>query len=313
MKIAILDDYLNCAKSCAPFDRLEKDHELTIFTSKLPDDQLASFLSEFDVLLLMRERTAFPAQLIRQLPKLKLIVTTGRRNDVIDLPACRDANITVCGTDSPPHSTAELTFALIMAAAKGIVAEHNDMQQGGWQTRLARDLRGSTLGIIGLGRIGGLVAGYAQALGMQVVAWSQNMTEEHASASGVERVSREQLMSVADYITIHLRLSERTQNLVGASLLGLMKKDAWIVNTSRAQIIDMKALMTELRTGRINAALDVFEHEPLPLNSELRSLPNLILSPHKGYVGQHNYTVFYTQSYQAVLAWLDHKPVNVIE
>ncbi len=313
MKIAILDDYLDCARQCAPFDLLEKNHELTIFTRKLADDTLASVLSRFDVLLIMRERTPLPGKLIRQLPNLKLIVTTGRRNDVIDLQACKAANITVCGTDSPPHSTAELTFALIMAAAKGIVTEHNDMQRGGWQTRLARDLNGSTLGIIGLGRIGGIVAGYAQAFGMQVIAWSQNLTEERTQAVGVERVSRQDLMSRSDFITIHLRLSERTRNLVGPAEIAGMQDDAWIINTSRAQIIDMESLLRELKSGRINAALDVFETEPLPIDSELRSLPNLLLSPHKGYVGWHNYGIFYQQSYQAVLAWLDDKPINVIE
>ena len=313
MKIAILDDYLDCARQCAPFHLLEKEHELTVFTSKLADETLPTVLSGFDILLLMRERTALPGSLIRQLPGLKLIVTTGRRNDVIDLAACKAANITVCGTDSPPHSTAELTFALIMAAAKGIVTEHNDMQRGGWQTAMAGDLRGSTLGIIGLGRIGGIVAGYAQAFGMNVIAWSQNLTEARTQEVGVEKVSKQELMSRSDFITIHLRLSERTQNLVGPAEIAGMKDGTWIINTSRAQIINMQLLLVALRTGRINAALDVYEEEPLPLDSELRTLPNLLVSPHKGYVGVHNYGVFYTQSYQAVLAWLDHKPINVIE
>jgi phosphoglycerate dehydrogenase-like enzyme len=307
MKIAILDDYLDCARQFAPFDLLEKDHQLTVFTSKLEDEDLPSLLAGFDVLLVMRERTAFPGELIRQLPKLKLIVTTGRRNDVIDLDACKAAGITVCGTDSPPNSTAELTFALIMSAAKGIVCEHTDMQ-----TRPARDLNGSTLGVIGLGRIGGMVAGYAQAFGMNVIAWSQNLTAERTNAVGVELVSKQQLMSRSDYITIHLRLSERTRHLVGAAELALMKDEAWIVNTSRAQIIDMNALLDEVKTGRVNAALDVFEIEPLPIDSELRSLPGLILSPHKGYVSHNNYKGFYQQTYEALLAWLAGKPVNVI-
>ncbi len=312
MNIAILDDYLDCAREFAPFDLLEKDHQLTVFTSKLADEDLPGVLSGFDVLLVMRERTAFPETLIRQLPRLKLIVTTGRRNDVIDLDACKAAGITVCGTDSPPHSTAELTFALIMAASKGIVIEHNDMQRGGWQSRVARDLKGSTLGIIGLGRIGGIVAGYAQALGMHVVAWSQNLTAEHAREEGVEHVSRDELLSRSDYITIHLRLSDRTRDLVSATELALMKDDAWIVNTSRAQIINMDSLLAEIRNGRINAALDVYEMEPLPIDSELRSLPNLLLSPHKGYVARSTYKVFYEQTYRTLLAWLDGKPVHVI-
>jgi len=312
VKIAILDDYLDCARQHAPFDLLEKEHQLTIFTRTLSDAELPVRLAGFDVLLVMRERTAFPGELIRQLPGLKLIVTTGKRNDAIDLDACKAAGITVCGTDSPPDSTAELTFALIMSAAKGIVSEHNDMQRGGWQTRLARDLHGSTLGILGLGRIGAMVAAYAQAFGIKVIAWSQNLTVERTQALGVERVTKQELMSRADFITIHLRLSERTRHLLGPADLALMQEDAWIVNTSRAQIIDMDALLAEVKTGRINAALDVFETEPLPIDSELRTLPGLILSPHKGYVSQHNYTVFYQQTYQALLAWMDGKPVNLL-
>jgi len=312
MKIAILDDYLDCARQFAPFDLLEQQHQLTVFTRKLADEDLSTVLAEFDVLLVMRERTAFPASLIKKLTNLKLIVTTGRRNDVIDIDACKAAGITVCGTDSPPHSTAELTFALIMAAAKGVVSEHNDMQRGGWQSRVSGDLKGSTLGIIGLGRIGGIVAGYAQAFGMHVIAWSQNLTDEHAREVGVEHVSREELMTRSDFITIHLRLSSRTCNLVGANELALMKENSWVVNTSRAQIIDMNALLAEVRTGRINAALDVYEIEPLPFDSEIRSLPNLLLSPHKGYVARSTYKVFYEQTYRTLLAWLDGKPVHVI-
>jgi phosphoglycerate dehydrogenase-like enzyme len=312
MKIAILDDYLDCARQFAPFHLLETEHQLTVFTRKLADEDLPTLLSEFEVLLVMRERTAFPAALISQLTKLKLIITTGRRNDVIDMDACKAAGITVCGTDSPPHSTAELTFALIMAAAKGIVSEHNDMQRGGWQSRVSGDLKGSTLGIIGLGRIGGIVAAYAQAFGMHVVAWSQNLTAERAREVGVEHVSRDELMTRSDFITIHLRLSDRTRNLVGAKELALLKEGSWIVNTSRAQIINMDALLNEVRAGRLNAALDVFELEPLPIDSELRSLPNLLLSPHKGYVARSTYKVFYEQTYRTLLAWLDGKPVNVI-
>jgi phosphoglycerate dehydrogenase-like enzyme len=312
MNIAILDDYLDCARQFAPFDLLEQQHQLTVFTGKLADEDLPAVLAEFDVLLVMRERTAFPASLIKKLTNLKLIVTTGRRNDVIDMDACKAAGITVCGTDSPPHSTAELTFALITAAAKGIVSEHNDMQRGGWQSRVSGDLKGSTLGIIGLGRIGGIVAGYAQAFGMHVIAWSQNLTGERAREVGVEHVSRDELMTRSDYITIHLRLSERTSNLVGANEMALMKENSWVVNTSRAQIIHMESLLAEVRTGRLNAALDVYELEPLSIDSEMRSLPNLLLSPHKGYVARSTYKVFYEQTYRTLLAWLDGKSINVI-
>ena len=312
MKIAILDDYLNCANKFAPFADLGKDHQLKIYNGKLPDADLPAELRQYDVLLVMRERTAFTAGLLRQLPNLKLIVSTARRNDAIDLDACKAGNIMVCGTDSPGFATAELAFSLIMAAAKGLITEHNSMQHGGWQTCLAQDLRGSTLGVIGLGRLGGQLTVYAHALGMKVIAWSQNLIADHAVKSGVEPVSKADLMSRADYISIHLRLSDRTHHLVGASDLARMKQGAWIVNTSRAQIIDMVALVSALKSGKINAALDVFEIEPLPEDSELRLLPNLILSPHKGYVSNGTFEVFYKQSYQVLQAWLDHKPINIL-
>jgi len=313
MKIAILDDYLDCARQLAPFGTLEQDgHVVTVFTEKLHAGDLAEVLREFDVLCVMRERTAFPAELIRQLPALKLIITTGRRNDVIDLEACKSAKITVCGTDSPAHGTAELTLGLIIAAAKGLIVEHNSMHSGGWQTGLAGDLKGSTLGVIGLGRLGGLLARYGQMLDMNVIAWSTNLSAEHAAACGVEKVSKDELMSRSDYITIHLRLSERTHHLIKAADLARMKPGACIVNTSRAQIIEMEALLAELEAGRISACLDVFETEPLPADNKLRSLPNVILSPHKGYASRDTFKVFYNQTYQTLLAWMDNKPINLI-
>jgi phosphoglycerate dehydrogenase-like enzyme len=312
MKIAVLDDYLNCALKYAPFESLEPEHQLKVFTEQIPDAHCADVLQDFDVLLIMRERTAFPRELLEQLSNLKLIVTTGRRNDIIDLDVCKENNILVCGTDSPGYGTAELTFALILAAAKGVITEHNHMRNGGWQTGLAGNLKGRTLGILGLGRLGGMLAGYAHALDMKVIAWSTNLTAERAAECQVELVSKEDLTSRSDYMSIHLRLSERTHHLVGAGELASMKDGAWIVNTSRAPIIDMDALLNELKSGRINAALDVFEPEPLPADSHLRNLPNVILSPHKGYASVDTFKVFYQQTYDNLKAWLGGKPVNII-
>ena len=312
MKIAILDDYLDCAMRFAPFASLHPEHELTVFKEQITPEQCAEILRDFDVLLIMRERTAFPGELIRQLPALKLIVTTGRRNDVVDMDACKAANITVCGTDSPGSGTAELTFALILAAAKGVITEHNHMRAGGWQSGLAGNLKGRTLGILGLGRLGGMLAGYANAMDMKVIAWSTNLTAERVAECNAELVSKEDLMSRSDFISIHLRLSERTHHLVSRSELAMMKEGAWIVNTSRAPIIDMQALLAELKTGRINAALDVFDPEPLAVDSDLRDLPNVILSPHKGYASVDTFSVFYQQTYDNLLAWLDGKPVNLV-
>ena len=312
MKIAVLDDYLNYALKYAPFESLEPGHQVMVFNEQIPAGQCADVLKDYDVLLVMRERTAFPRDLIEKLTNLKLIVTTGRRNDVIDLDACKEKNIVVCGTDSPGYGTAELTLALILAAAKGLITEHNHMRDGGWQTDLAGNLKGRTLGIMGLGRLGGMLAGYGHALDMKVIAWSTNLTAERAAECQAELVSKEELMSRSDFMSIHLRLSERTHHLVGGKELAAMQDGAWIVNTSRAPIIDMEALHKELESGRINAALDVFDPEPLSGDSPLRQLPNVILSPHKGYASVDTFKVFYRQTYDNLLAWLDGKPINVI-
>jgi phosphoglycerate dehydrogenase-like enzyme len=312
MKIAILDDYLECAMQLAPFETLKPEHDLTVYNEQIPTEQCSDKLKDFDVLLIMRERTAFPRELISQLPNLKLIVTTGRRNDVVDMDACKEANITVCGTDSPGYGTAELTFSLILAAAKGLISEHNHMQYGGWQSSLAGNVKGRTLGIIGLGRIGGMLADYANAMDMNVIAWSTNLKIERTAECNTELVSKEELMSRSDFISIHLRLSERTDKLIGVTELSLMQSGAWIVNTSRAPIIHMEALIKELKTGRINAALDVYDTEPLPVDSEIRKLPNVILSPHKGYASIDTFRVFYQQTYENLLAWLDGNVINQI-
>lgn len=311
MKIAILDDYLEVALKYAPFQDLGPAHQLSVFSEGIAGDDLVKTLRGFDVLLVMRERTAFPAQVIEQLPNLKLIVTTGRRNDVIDMDACKSAGITVCGTDSPGYGTAELTFALILAAAKGVITEHNHMRGGGWQSALGEFER-PHIGCDGPWQdrwTGGQVCA---GNGDECYCLEHEPYQERTEECGVEYVSKQELMSRSDFMTIHLRLSDHTHHLVKAEDLAMMKEGSWIINTSRAPIIDMSALLSELQTGRICAALDVFETEPLGEDDELRTLPNVILSPHKGYCSVDTFKVFYQQTYDNLLAWLDNKPINLI-
>ncbi len=261
----------------------------------------------------MRERTPFPASLLERLPALKLLVTTGRGNAAIDLQAAERRGVTVCGTGSPGHAAGELAFALILALARNLLAEANSMAAGGWQVGLGRDLHGATLGILGLGHIGAQIAGFAKAFGMDLVAWSQNLTDARAAAVGVPRVAKDELFARADFVTIHLRLSPRTRGLVGARELALMKNDACLVNTSRGPIVDEAALIRALEQGQIAAAaLDVYDREPLPEGDPLRRAPNLLLTPHVGYVTRETYRVFYGETVDLVRAFLDGRPRNVL-
>jgi phosphoglycerate dehydrogenase-like enzyme len=315
MRIALLDDYQGVALTCADWPGILPQAEITVFRDTLTDqDALVARLADFEIIGIMRERTPFPRALLERLPKLKLLVTTGHRNDSVDVAAARALGITVCGTPSSAHAAAELTWALIMAAARRIDLETRSFQDGGWQLGLGRDLKGATLGVIGLGRLGSLVAGYGRAFGMKVIAWSQNLTAEKAAAQGAEAVAKEALFREADFITLHLRLSERSRGLVNAEMLALMKPDAWVVNTARGPIIDRAALLTALKGRRIGgAALDVFDVEPLPRDDELRRLPNVVATPHIGYVSRENYAVFYRETAENIAAFLAGTPRNVIE
>lgn len=315
MKIALLDDYQGVALECADWQSLLPGADITVFRDTLTDpDALVARLEEFEVLGIMRERTPFQRSLLERLPKLKLLVTTGHRNASVDVAAARELGITVCGTPSSAHAAAELTWALIMAAARRLDREMISFKDGGWQVGLGRDLKGATLGIIGLGRLGSLVAGYGEAFGMRVIAWSQNLTAEHAAGQGAEAVDKETLFREADFVTIHVRLSERTEGLVDRQMLSLMKPDAWIVNTSRGPIIDRDALLAVLKGQRIGgAALDVFDEEPLPAGDELRRLGNVIATPHVGYVSRENYGAMYGITAENIAAFLAGKPQNVIE
>lgn len=310
MKIAVLDDYQRVAHRFADWSRLG-GHEVTFFHEPLDDP--AEALEPYDVVCAMRERTAFPAELFDRLPSLRLLVTTGRRNAAIDLEAAARHGVTVSGTDVPGLSTAELAWGLILALARRIPHEDRVMHEGAWQTTVGFDLAGRTLGIVGLGRLGSAVARYGAAFGMRLAAWSQNLTAERAQACGAELVTKEELLSTADVVTIHLVLSGRTRGLIGAPELASMKPSAYLVNTSRGPIVDETALVAALEGGTIaGAALDVYGREPLPADHALRRAPNTVLTPHIGYVTEDTFRVFYEQTVEDIEAWLGGGPVRLL-
>ncbi len=294
-KIAILDDYQQVALQMADWQRLPASCDITVFSDHLPfGDALIERLQSFEVLCIMRERTPLPGVLLGELPNLKLVITSGARNAAIDLTAARELGITVCGTRSPTHGAPELTMTLMFALARGLLRETDSFRQGGWQVGLGRDLHGSTLGVLGLGRLGSKVAQFGKAFGMHVIAWSQNLTEERAREVGVDRVSKEALFSQADFLTIHLKLGERNRGLVDAEALAMMKPGAYLINTSRGPVVDENALLSALKTKRIaGAGIDVYDDEPLPADHPLRQQPNVICTPHIGYVTEQTYRVFY--------------------
>jgi phosphoglycerate dehydrogenase-like enzyme len=306
IKIAVLDDYLDMARGCADWGALGADVEIKVFNHNLPTtDAAAAALKDFHVLSLMRERMPLPAALIEQLPNLKLVITTGGRNRSIDVEACRARGVVVCGTRSAdPAPTAEIAWGLILSAARNLTREDAHMRRGGWQERIGFSLHGKTLGIVGLGHLGKRVAEIGKAFGMNVVAWSQNLTAERAAEAGVTLVAKDELMSRSDVITIHLVLSDRTRGLIGAREFALMKPSAILVNTSRGPIIDEAALVEALGARRILAAcLDVYDVEPLPADHVLRTLDNALLSPHLGYATQGNFKAYYADTIEAIQAW----------
>jgi phosphoglycerate dehydrogenase-like enzyme len=275
--------------------------------------ELVSRLAGFDVVVAMRERTPFPRTLLEALPDLGLVVTTGSTNASIDVKAAQELGIVVSGTGALPHPTGELTMALILALARGIVDQVGSVREGGWQLGLGRDLLGSTLGVIGLGRLGSQVARFGHAFGMDVLAWSQNLTRERAAEVGVSPVSMDELLRRADFVTIHLRLSDRTRGLIGRDELSLMKSDAYLVNTSRGPIIEETALLDAVRSGVIaGAALDVFDEEPLPTDHPFRSEPRILATPHIGYVTRESYQVFYEGVVESIEAWRDGEPIRLL-
>jgi phosphoglycerate dehydrogenase-like enzyme len=314
--IAILDDYQNAALRVADWSRLQKEHRIVSFRERLPDlDAAAKALADFEIVGIMRERTPFPRALFERLPKLKLLVSTGKRNASVDLQAAKDHNVTVCGTGGAGRSTADLAIGLMIALARHLREEFHAMRPGGgWQTTLGVDLEGKTLGIIGLGNLGSKVGRIAQAMGMTVIAWSENLTPEKAKERGAERVEKDELLKRADVITIHSVLSPRTRGLIGTREFGLMKPTAFLINTSRGPIVDEAALLAALQQGRIAGyGGDTYDVEPVPADHPLRSEPRALLTPHLGYVTEETYRDFYTGMVQVIEAWLAGKPINVME
>jgi phosphoglycerate dehydrogenase-like enzyme len=314
-RIAVLDDYQRAAGRFADWGALPPGTDVTFFHDHLAgEDQVAERLREFDVVVAMRERTPFPAGLLRRLPRLRLLVTTGMRNASIDLEAAGRQGITVAGTEGLGTNTAELTWALILALARHVPEEDARVRAGGWQGTVGVDLADRRLGVLGLGRIGRQVARVGQAFGMEVCAWSQNLTPEAAVAAGVRYLPKEALLAESDVVTIHLVLGERTRGLIGAPQLASMKPSALLVNTSRGPIVDEVALIEALRSRRIaGAALDVFDVEPLPADHPLRTLPNTVLTPHLGYVSERGYRIFYGQAVEDVAAFLAGRPIRVLQ
>ena len=312
--IAILDDYQNVAFSLADWSGLKSQHQVTAINRPFADQEDARrTLTSFDVVCCMRERTPFPRALIEALPNLKLIVTAGMRNASIDMEAAAARGIKVCGTTSGNHATAELAMGLIVALARNLHVEFANMREGRWQTTVGHDLHGKTLGLVGLGRLGGQVARMGQAFGMKTIAWSTNLTPERAKDHGAERVEKDALFRQSDVISVHMVLSARSRGIVTAADLALMKPTAFFVNTSRAPLVDNTALSQALAAGRIaGAALDVYEVEPVPAADALRREPRAVLTPHIGYVTEETYRLFYGGMVECIEGWLAGKPVRVI-
>ncbi|MGY1690319.1 D-2-hydroxyacid dehydrogenase family protein [Geodermatophilus sp. SYSU D01105] len=314
-RVAVLDDYQSVAAEFADWSRVPGPLDVVAFADHLDDeDALVERLAPFDVLVAMRERTPFPRSLLERLPALRLLVTTGARNAAIDLTAARDRGITVCGTGSHAPGTAELTWALLLAVARHVPAEDAALRAGRWQTTVGTDLAGARLGVVGLGRLGTRVARIGQAFEMDVVAWSPHLTDDRAAAAGVRRVERDELFATADIVTVHLVLGEGTRGIVGRAELGRMRPTAILVNTSRGPVVDEAALVEALSDGRIaGAGLDVYDREPLPADSPLRSAPRTVLTPHLGYVTRRGYEVFYREVVEDVAAFLAGSPVRVLD
>ncbi|HEV2334747.1 MAG TPA: D-2-hydroxyacid dehydrogenase family protein [Stellaceae bacterium] len=323
MRLSILDDYQGVALDMADWSPV-RGRGIEIAVERFPfadEDDVVRSLADSEIVCAMRERTPFPKRVVDRLPKLKLLITTGMRNASFDMAALKERGVTVCGTGGPigapggggNEDTAELAWGLILGAARRIAEDHALMRQGGWQTRIGHRVAGKTIGLLGLGRLGSAVARVGLAFGMKAIAWSQNLTAEKAAQQGVERVEKDELFRRADILSVHLVLSERSRGLVGRREIGLMKPSAILVNTSRGPICDTAAVIDALKTGRLAyAGFDVYDQEPLPIDHPLRQAPNVILTPHIGYVTDENYHSSYPQIVEDVLGFLDGKPVRTI-
>ncbi|MGW1756242.1 D-2-hydroxyacid dehydrogenase family protein [Streptomyces mirabilis] len=315
-RCAVLDDFQNAASTSADWSTLSDRVEVVSFAEHFAtEDELASALADFDFVVTLRERVPFPDSLLNRLPRLKLLIASGMRNSVIDYAAAKAGGVTVCGTQSSSTPPVELTWALLLGLARGIVQENNALRDGGpWQSTVGADLHGRTLGLLGLGKIGSRVARIGLAFGMEVTAWSRHLTKARADEVGVELApSKEELLASSDFISVHLALSDRTRGLLGAAELALLKPTAYLINTSRAAIVDQEALLAALHEGRIaGAGVDVFDVEPLPGNHPMRTAPRLLATPHLGYVSRANYARYYGQAVEDIQAYLDGDPVRVL-
>ncbi len=315
MRVAVIDDFLKVALKTGDWGPVQAKAEITVFTDHLADPKaLIERLKPFEIVAVMRERSAFPRAVLEQLPNLKLLVTAGMVNRSIDVAAATDNGILLCGTESQGNSTGELAWGLILATARNIPANDADVRQGGWQLGVGMGLQNKTLGILGLGKIGARVAKVGLAFNMKVLAWSQNLTEARCQEVGVEKAaSKDDLMRRADVVTIHLVLSDRTRGLIGAPELALMKPHAILVNTSRGPIIQQEALLAALEGGRIGGAgLDVHDIEPLPADHPIRQAPRTVITPHLGYVSDSSFGAFYGGTAEDIAAYLDGKPIRVL-
>ena len=312
-KLAILDDYADKALSLADWSVL-KGVDIAVYNDNLVEPAaLAERLKDCEIVCIMRERTPFRREVLEKLPNLKLLVTSGMRNASVDVAAANELGITVCGTGSSGAGVVELCWLLIQAVVRQLPQEDRATRAGRWQTSVGKDLAGRTLGLIGLGRLGGREAEIANFFNMNVIAWSQNLTDEKAAEFGARRVELDVLMAESDIVSIHLILSKRSRGLIGARELGLMKPDAYLVNTARGPIVDEAALIAALQSGAIaGAALDVFDQEPLPQDHPFLSMDNVILAPHLGYVTEEIFRTFYGQQVEAVAAYLQGEPIRVI-
>jgi phosphoglycerate dehydrogenase-like enzyme len=313
LRCAILDDYLNLSLKLADWSKVEDRVDVTVFREPFASPQAAAkALNEFAIICAMRERTPFPRAMFDSLPNLKLLITSGMRNNSIDMAAAKDRQVVVCGTHWPHDPTAPLTMGLILELTRNIGRENARMHAGEYlQKHVGIEIEGKTLGVVGLGKLGAKVSGLAKAFGMNVIAWSPNLTPERCKEVGVTYATKEELFSTADFITIHVVLSDRSRGLVGAADLARMKPTGFIVNTARGPIIDEVALLETLRARKIaGAAVDVFSVEPLPVDHPFRKLDNLVLTPHLGYVTQETFIAHYNQMVEGIDAWFKGEPVR---
>ncbi len=315
LRCAILDDYQNVALSMADWSKVNGDIDIKVFNEHLGStDNVVAALQGFAIVCAMRERTSFPRVVIEALPDLKLLITTGMRNASIDLETAKARGVVVCGTPAFGNATAAIATGLMLELARHIGFENARLKAGApWQTTIGLDLEGLTLSLLGLGKLGTRMAEIGHAFKMNVIAWSQNLTQEACQAAGVEHVSRDELFRRADFLSIHVQLSERTRGLIGRNELGLMKPAAYLINTSRGPIVDEAALIAALREKRIaGAGLDVFDIEPLPVKHPFRKLDNVVLTPHLGYVAAQNYRAFFTSMVDDIRAFLDGRPLRTL-